>query len=512
MLSPNQALKSTTTEIDDRAIRVMPKTAKVNRRHRWPFRLAAVALGLLPLLLFETALTILKLPRRPSALDPYVDLHHLRPLFEFNRSTGCYEIGSQRLHLFRPASFPATKVAGTYRVFALGGSTTQGEPFSTETAFPEWLKLNLQAQSPDTRFEVINCGGLSYASYRVLAILREVLAYEPDLIVIYTGQNEFLERRTYADWMPVNAQSNALARLKQLRTVQLVRTFFNEAAERSQAPSRTELAAEVDALLDYSGGLDEYRRDDPWREPVVDHFRWNVEQMIRECQQRSVPLVLVRPVSNLLDCPPFKFEIDSKLSADQQAEFARRWDNLREQRDANNQPISDAMAELDKLLALDPQHAGALYLKGRLLADQQDWESAKRYLIAARDADVCPLRAISPIADAVTELANRFDVPLLDAERLISDASDHQLPSTQWLIDHVHPTVEGHQLIGDALTELCIAERFIAPTNPNWKSDRKLLYEAHLQGLGEAYFHRGKQRLEGLLLWTQGRAKKSKAD
>ena len=229
--------------------------------------------------------------------------------------------------------------------------------------------------------------------------------------------------------------------------------------------------------------------------------------MIRECQAKRVPLVLLRPVSNLLDCPPFKFELDSQLSAEQQAKFEAAWNQLRDHR----AEVVNSMATVDDLLAIDPQHAGALYLKGRLLADRNEWDSAKQYLVAARDADVCPLRAISPIADAVTELAAKFNVPLLDAERLISDRSEHQIPSSQWLIDHVHPTIEGHQLIGEALAELCINKRLVAQSDAEWLSTRKELYETHLRGLGEEYFHRGKQRLEGLLLWTQGRAKKLKA-
>lgn len=476
-------------------------------RYVWRFRLAAIAMGFLPLLVAESLLGVLDLPKQEAAIDPYVDLHHLRPLFELDPQTQTLSIGSERLHLFRPASFAAQKPAGAFRVFALGGSTTQGEPYSTETAFPEWLKLNLQAQSPEANFEVINCGGLSYASYRVLAILQEVLDYAPDLIVIYTGQNEFLEQRTYENWKPANSSLEVIAWLSRMRTVRFARSWVASPAAREEGSTKTELASEVDALLDYSGGLNDYHRDDPWREPIVNHFRWNLEQMIRACQNRRVPLILIRPVTNLIDCPPFKFEIDSKLRADQQAEFAERWDALRTDRDR----VHDPMAEVDYLLAIDPQHAGALYLKGRLLADRGDWEVAKRYFVAAKDADVCPLRAITPIVESVTELAHRFDVPLVDAERMFSELSEHEIPGSQWLVDHVHPTIEGHQRIGEGLAEVCIQEHFTVPTNSDWKTDRQALYAQHLSGLGEAYFHRGKQRLEGLLLWTQGRAKKVKA-
>ena len=484
----------------------MDQGIKRKWRHPYLIRIIAILVGLLPLVMTEGLLAIFDLPQRPAAIDPYVDLHHLRPLFAREPGSGKLSIGPERLHLFRPASFEAVKPAGTFRIFVLGGSTTQGEPYSTETAFPEWLRLELQARCAEPRFEVINCGGLSYASYRVLAILREVLEYAPDLIVIYTGHNEFLERRTYENWMPTSAKSNAVAWLTQFRTVQMARTLIAKPAMRAAAPTRTELAAEVDALLDYSGGLADYVRDDPWRAPVVDHFRWNVEQMIEACQLRRVPLLLVRPVSNLVDCPPFKFEVSSELSDLEQADFLQRWELLC----ANRRSRSDSLAEVDRLLAIDSGHAGLLYLKGRILADDGDWEAAKQYFVAARDADVCPLRAITPIEEAVAELADRFGVPLIDAEKLICEHSEHQLTSSQWLIDHVHPTIEGHQLIGEAMAELCVNEGWVTVTQGDWEAARTVLYDAHLRELGEAYFHRGKQRLEGLMLWTQGRAKKMK--
>ena len=44
---------------------------------------------------------------------------------------------------------------------------------------------------------MINAGGISYASYRVAVVIKELARYEPDLFIIYTGHNEFLEERTY---------------------------------------------------------------------------------------------------------------------------------------------------------------------------------------------------------------------------------------------------------------------------------------------------------------------------
>ena len=74
-----------------------------------------------------------------------------------------------------------------------------GRPYTVETAFSSWLQLFLQYADPSKKWEVVNCGGVSYASYRLVPILEEVLEnYTPDLVILYTGQNEFLEDRTYA--------------------------------------------------------------------------------------------------------------------------------------------------------------------------------------------------------------------------------------------------------------------------------------------------------------------------
>lgn len=152
----------------------LPKPANLlPPKKLWLLWLAMVLLALSPFLALEGVLRLLPWPRFPPAADPFVDLHNLRPLFQLDTDSGRMAISPERFNLFRPATFALHKPADTFRVFALGGSTTQGEPYSTETAFPQWLQLDLQAAVPDRQVEVINCGGLSYASYRVLAILRE---------------------------------------------------------------------------------------------------------------------------------------------------------------------------------------------------------------------------------------------------------------------------------------------------------------------------------------------------
>lgn len=516
-----------------------------SRKKKWLFRWLAICLALLPFVAIEATLRWLGSPQSQAPIDPYVDLHQLQPLFAATSNGTQLEISKSRMDLFRPATFATPKPTGTFRIFALGGSTTQGEPYSTETAFPKWLELALAEASRETSVEAINCGGLSYASYRVLAILQEVLSYEPDLIVVYTGHNEYLERRSYAGVAPANLWRRATHSLSELRTVQLAKHWLGRSVNREDAStkSRTQLAAEVDALLDYQGGLEDYHRDADWHTGIREHLKWNLEQMAELCSQAEVPLVLVGPVSNLLDCPPLKFESRVFEDSTEQAEFESAWETAR-----NADSPETAMEAAEQAYALDAAHAGVNYLLGKLHYANGDsgalggyafggHDTAKQFLVRARDTDVCPLRCPTPLLEVISEVAARHDVPLVDADQLFSDRSEHAIVGRTWLVDHVHPTVEGHQLLGKELARRCLELGIFPPGASrsewaerdgvgqeqaagvstgglgdgefaDWDAAVEARFAEQLGQLGEEYFHRGKQRLEGLILWTQGRAKK----
>ena len=159
-------------------------------------RATSVLVGLSPLILLEGVLWLAGLGQIPTAEDPYIGFVDVQPLFVHNPHTDRFEIPRTR-ELFQPELFPATKGDRTSRVFCLGGSTVQGRPYGIATSFSTWLKLDLREASPGRDWEVVNCGGISYASYRLAPIMQELLGHDPDLFVIYAGHNEFLEDRTY---------------------------------------------------------------------------------------------------------------------------------------------------------------------------------------------------------------------------------------------------------------------------------------------------------------------------
>ncbi|MFO0818373.1 MAG: GDSL-type esterase/lipase family protein [Pirellulales bacterium] len=483
------------------------------------FRLAALLIGLSPLALLEAVLAVGGWGEPDPRVDPWVSFAAVRPLFELNTETGRYEIARGRQGYFRPDSFRARKDPREFRVFVLGGSTVQGNPWGIETSFTSWLELNLRAADPQRDWDVINCGGISYASYRVVPILEEVLKYEPDLIVVYTGHNEFLEDREYAQ---VKRQASTLLWLvdqaARTRTFHWLRysllgqpraggnSRFNasedEAWESHAGDDRPQLPAEVAARLDFQGGLAKYHRDDAWREEVERHFEANLRRMAALCHSAQVPLILMNPVCNLRDCPPFKSEHRRGFSSEEQ----KRWDDLwSEARQRYAKDLPGAVERLRQALAIDDQHGGIHYELAKCCDSLGQVEDARAHYELARELDVCPLRIRAAMNRSVLQVADKTATPCVDASALLSNACRDQIPGDYLLVDHVHPSIKGHQMLADALLDEMVRLHVVAPRE-GWQVQRDQVFQSHLESLDSFYFLAGQRHLHALRNWAAGRA------
>ncbi len=461
-------------------------------------------LGLTPLLAAEVALRAMDWGRPSDCDDPYVGFSDLHPLFVLNEDTGRYEIPRSRRRHFGPESFAAEKPAGEYRIFILGESTVQGQPYTSETSLTTWLELSLRAAEPRRRWEVVNCGGISYASYRLAPILQELLAHGPDLFIVCVGHNEFLEDRTYGHLKRASGPTAwAQRQACRLRLCTLLRTGLGslQGAHADTLPEgRPVLGPEVDARLDWKGGLAQYHRDDAWRQDVIEHYAFNLGRMAALARQAHVPLVFVAPVSNL-DWPPFKAEHRPGLSEIQLDAF----DTLcRQARACYDSDLDEAIHLLQQALALDDQYAVTHYDLGKCYQTTGQWDSARASLARAKELDVCPLRMLEPMRQRLREVAGSSGTPLLDAHELFATRSRGGITGPEWLVDHVHPNVQGHQLMADAVADELVRAGIVHP-GPNWTEQRQQAYTNQVAGLPSNYFARAEARLEGVLRWANGK-------
>lgn len=475
-------------------------------RWKWfAFRGLAIILGLAPFLVLEIALRLADAGKVTDGNDPFIGFSEIHPLFVLNDEADRFEIAKSRLTHFRPDSFAAKKAANEFRIFVLGGSTVQGRPWSIETSFTTWLELSLNAADASRTYEVVNCGGVSYASYRLVPILQEVLRYEPDLIIFCEGNNEFLEDRSYA---PLREQPPALVWLEKqamhLRTYNWFRAGVLTVRGVDTKPQQV-LGPEVDARLDWQDGLAEYHRNDQWRADVVQHFEFNLRRIVAICDQAQMPLLLVGPVANL-EWAPFKSEHREGLSPEQLAEFDRL---VAEATELAAHDGSAAIGKLQTAAAIDPDYASVHYDLGLTLLEAGRRNEAEQELRKAIELDVCPLRILESLKEITRRVATETDTPLVDADDFIAGLSRNGFPDRQWLIDHCHPTIEGHQRIADAIADQLVAQRLVRP-GKDWQTKKDQTYRAHLASLSHVYFDRARARLKSEQGWAHGEVKKMK--
>jgi tetratricopeptide (TPR) repeat protein len=472
----------------------------VPARRRLLFALAAVVVGLLPLILLEAGLRLFGVGDPAGGPDPFAGFNRRSPLFE--RHGVVYRTARARAPYIAPSEFPAGKPPQGYRIFCFGGSTVYGHPYLGDTAFPRWLELELAAGDPARSCQAINCGGISYASYRIVPMVQEVLHYQPDLIVVATGHNEFLEDRTYgtlkgrsSGWAWVQARAASL------HLVALARRWFRPSPLQSlDAAPASDAGVSPNARLDNVSGYASYRRDEAWHQRVIAQYEDSVRAMVAACRAAHVPILLIRLGSNLRDCPPFKSEHRAGLAPARELDWQAACDlGLA----AEKTDLSRALQYYQEAAAIDGEYALINYRIARVLDRLGRPAEALAYYERARDEDICPLRISAPLEQALVRVARETGAPLLDAADLLAARSPDRIPGNDWYLDHVHPTIGGHQAIAQAIAAQLRAAG-LTPSGMSWSEEqRRAAYSTYLAQLGPAYFADGRRRVGRLDLWAQ---------
>jgi tetratricopeptide (TPR) repeat protein len=346
--------------------------------------------------------------------DPFVGFTSRSPLFEaaqLPEGRAIYRTVPKKEQWFNPQEFAAEKPANGYRIFCMGESTTYGHPYFDATSFSGFLREYLKSADPRHAWEVINVGGISYASYRIAFLMEELVKYQPDLFIIYVGQNEFLERRTYSRLIDTpRAVRETAGVLAQSRVYSSLHRLIKRSSRGSSDTSV--LPDEVEAILDGTVGPDDYQRDDEQRSQVVAHYRYNMSRMVEIARSVGAKLLFVMPAVNERSMSPFKSQHRDNL----QPEELARWEALVAAAAVQQKTgeLAQALASLDQALEIDPRYADTHFQRGGVLYALQRYPEAKQAFQRAIDEDVCPLRMLSEMRPVIREIAAQNQVEVVD--------------------------------------------------------------------------------------------------
>jgi tetratricopeptide (TPR) repeat protein len=410
-------------------------------------RIGLIAFGLLLVLAIEGALALLGLGGARDRGDPFLGFSDEYAIFVRDERSGMMTTDPAKRESFNVQTFSARKPAGTVRIFCLGGSDTYGFPRGAAEAYPALLAEKLARAFPERRVEVVNVGGLSYAAYRCVNVLREVSRYEPDACVYLGGNNEYVERRFFASLLAEPAWRRSLrARLSRLRTYTLLRKLILPATRRGGAEGAARDLFGTRVVRDDSEPMP---RSDAEDGAIEASFRASLTQMAEIAREARVLFVLGVPAVNQADWPPDLSLHDPSLALDALRAFDERLAEGKRLR--GDGAIAEATRAFAAAAAIDPRHAEAHYRLGACYHALGRSDSARIEYNAAIAADATPIRATPRLQETIRSVAAATGATLVDAAALFAEQSEGGLVGRRLMLDYCHPTLEGHERIADAL-------------------------------------------------------------
>lgn len=415
-----------------------PRAALPTRRV-WLFRLLAITL--IPALLFAGLELGLRLANYgyPTGFFRKTQIAG-RAVYVENDKFGLRFFPPALTRVASPIVMPATKPTNTCRIFILGESAALGDP-EPAFGFGRYLETLLRERYPDKQFEVVCAAMTAINSHALLPIARDCARRDGDLWVIYMGNNEvvgpFGAGTVLGPRSPSLFSIRASLALKTTRLGQLLDALIDRVLPTPPvANSWQGMKMFMDAQT---------RPTEPNRRRTDEHFRKNLEAMLRVAQGVDVPVILCTVASNLKDCAPFaslhpaqfpesrKLEWEQKFDAGVKLETAGKWDA--------------AIQQYQTAAALDDGYAELQFRLGRCHLARNQNEEARRCFERARDFDALPFRATSTMNTIIQEAGHRFadaGVTLLDAEQGLAQSSPHNINGNEFFYEHVHLNNDGN--------------------------------------------------------------------
>lgn len=299
-----------------------------------------------------------------------------------------------------PFSLAPRKPDGAVRVFVLGSSAALGDP-EPSFGLARQLEVLLRDEYPGADLEVVNAAATAVNSHFVYAAARGALDLQPDVLVVYEGNNEVVgpygAGTVFTAAAPPLPLVRAAVAAKATRLGQLVANAARRLGRGASAPGAWH---GMGMFLER-----QVRPGEPALERAYRNFAGNLADVCRMARDARVPVVLSTVAVNLRSCGPF------------------------------------ASAE-----------AAEAYRRGRALADAGRDAEAREALARARDLDTLRFRADSRTNAIVREVAGReAGARLVDAEAELARPAPHGVPGDEAFLDHVHLTFHGNYLLSLAL-------------------------------------------------------------
>lgn len=340
-------------------------------------------------------------------------------------------------------------------IFIVGGSAAYGYPYPYGMTMTAMLNRTLATAG----YMTYNVAQVGFDSAPLVPISRRVVNhYEPDVLVVFTGNNEWVR------WRPTPQAGMSAARVKLMRRLAgsralagleylLMRKFLRPAnAGTGNHVSQQNLFGTTTA---FQNPLDP-EVFDPKLWPRIKaryllNFRRNLEMMIRDAKEKGVRVFLCTiPIQYKL-APDWKHPQPFCYDARRDVDVPVLVERLNRLPEGEGYPV--ALEELERALEVDERIPILHYLLGFVLEQMGRYDHAEVSYENCREHMIGNLGSMRSVNETIRETAEENDVGLIDL-KVVFDEYEHQQGAyfnIDLIHDDCHPTPLGHQIIANEI-------------------------------------------------------------
>lgn len=329
-----------------------------------------------------------------------------------------------------PDGFDIIKKENAFRVFVLGESSTAGWPYVPNASFSRQLKRKLELFYPNNTIEVINCGMSAVNTYTIRDLVPDIIKQKPDLILIYTGHNEYYGALGVGSTVSMGKSrflTNTYLWARDFKTVQFLQNiisgiygwFANNSDKMPEDQKNETLMSRMIGESLITLNSDSYNSG-------ISQFEGNIEDILSAFKKAEVPVLVGNLVSNIKDLKPF---------------VSQKTDNLPSAEDIFNQ-------------------ATEKFKNGEV-------KKAKELFIYAKDLDALRFRAPKQINNILKDVAAKYNFSIVNIDSSFDAHSPNGIVGYNLTVDHLHPNIEGYRLIADEFYKSMVKNNLLPNGNKN---------------------------------------------
>ena len=389
-------------------INVSPKEVHLflkEKKKKTPFwfYVLLVSIPVIFFVLLEAGLRIFNYGRDERVwVDVSVDMQILNPNVSYR-----YFFNTKNIPFSVESFIDKQKKKNSFRVFVLGASSGAGYPYHSSASMSKFIRKKLEILYPDITIEVPNISMAAINSYTIRDLVPDIIAKDPDLILIYLGHNEYYGALGVGSLESLGSSRfivNTTLWLNKFKTVELLRNVIHVASgifsSKEDVTAGTLMAQMAkDKLIKYKSEI---------FNEGISQFEGNLRDVLSSFKDKGIPVITGTLVSNLKDQKPFVSTNDGKY------------------------PPADE-----------------IYLKAKSELKNGNKNIAESLFVYAKELDALRFRAPNEINQTILNLSEELGYPVVKVDSLFNSLSPEGIVGNNLLTDHLHPNVKGYQLMGN---------------------------------------------------------------